>query len=173
MAAACDDDLMKLGSGDGDILELLIEGYQFPEAQNPQMRFSWHMISGRATTASGSWPFRWQALTCDESVHLGTWLQEVADRSNPNGPRFESRPHAISFTEPNLRFEAATSSPSGSTIITAQLDLEFRAPNNRNRRSPGEPNTLQLHVTQEQISAAATEWAANLAQYPDELATDH
>lgn len=163
---------MKLGSGDGDILELTIEGYQFPDAQNLQQRLSWHIVSGRATNSSESWAFCWQALTCDESVRLGSWLQEVADRSNPNGRRFESRPHAICFTEPNLRFEAVTSFQSGSTVIPAQLDLEFRAPSNRICRSPGEPNTLQLDVTQEQISAAATEWAANVAQYPDGLATE-
>ena len=60
---------------------------------------------------------------------------------------------------------------SGYPVITAQLDLEFRAPNNRTRRGPGEPNTLQLNVSPEQIAAAATEWVANVAQYPDGLAT--
>lgn len=163
---------MRLGSGDGDILELIIEGYQFPDAQSPQKRFSWHMISGRATSSSESWTFRWQALACDESVQLGSWLLKVADRSAPNGREFESRAHAICFTEPNLQFEAVTSVPSGSAVITVRLDLEFRAPNNRIRKMSGGPNVLKLHVTQEQMSAAACEWAANLAQYPDGLSNE-
>lgn len=162
---------MKLGSGDGDFLELSIDGYQFPDAQNLQQRFSWHMVSGRATNSTESWAFRWQALTCDESVRLGLWLQEVADRLQRNDRRAGQDPWAIWFTEPNLRFEADAVSFSGFTVITAQLDLEFRAPNNHTRRGPGEPNTLQLHVSPGQISAAATEWAANVAQYPDGLAT--
>ena len=162
---------MKLGSADGDVLELSIDGYQFPDAQNLHQRFSWHMVSGRATNSTESWTFRWQALTCDESVRLGLWLREVADRWQLNDRRAEQGPLAIWFTEPNLRFEAHTGSLSSFMVITAQLDLEFRAPNNHSRRSPGEPNTLQLNVSAAQISAAATEWAANVAQYPDGLAT--
>lgn len=162
---------MKLGSADGDVLELSIDGYQFPDAQNLEHRFSWHMVSGRATSSTESWAFRWQALTCDESVRLGLWLREVADRLQLYDRRAEQGPLAIWFTEPNLRFEADSDYPTGFTVITAQLDLEFRAPNNRTRRSPGEPNTLQLNVSLGQISAAATEWAANVRQYPDGLAT--
>ena len=60
---------MTLGSADGDVLELSIDGYQFPDAQNPEWRFS-----GWATSSTESWAFRWQALTCDESVRLGLWL---------------------------------------------------------------------------------------------------
>ena len=65
---------MRLGAEGGDVLDLSIVGYQFPDADDPQLRYSWHMIQGRADTPSEAWDFRWQALTCDESPHLGAWL---------------------------------------------------------------------------------------------------
>jgi hypothetical protein len=58
--------VLRLGSPDGDVLELSIERYQYPDAENPAKRLSWHMLRGRATTSTESWDFRWQALTCNE-----------------------------------------------------------------------------------------------------------
>ena len=168
--ASCDDGLMKLGSADGDALELSIDGYEYPDAHDPQERFSWHMIRGHATNSTESWAFRFPALTCDESVRLGSWLQNVADRSasDVHGPGV---PASISFTEPNLRLGVDPRSQTGITVIIAQLDLEFRAPSNRISIGPGQPNTLQLSASADQISSAAMEWSANVAQYPDGLAT--
>ena len=70
---------MRLGSDDGDVLDLSIVGYRFPDAEDPQKRYSWHMIQGRPHTTAQTWDFRWQALRCDESSRLVAWLRAVAD----------------------------------------------------------------------------------------------
>lgn len=54
---------MRLGPAPGETLDLSVVGYQFPEAEDPRQRYSWHMIWGRASTRLKSWEFRWQALT--------------------------------------------------------------------------------------------------------------
>ncbi len=50
---------MRLGTNGDDVLDLSIVGYQFPDADDPQKRYSWHTIQGRAGTASEAWDFRW------------------------------------------------------------------------------------------------------------------
>ena len=65
---------MKLGSSPADTLEPAVRGYQFPQAEDPRLRYSWHIICGRARTGTTTWEFSWQALACDESTHLLDWL---------------------------------------------------------------------------------------------------
>ncbi|HEY7596438.1 MAG TPA: hypothetical protein VH969_25050 [Actinophytocola sp.] len=160
---------MRLGSDGEDLLELSIVGYQFPEAENPQQRYSWHMVQGRAQTADESWGFCWQALTCDESTRLVRWLGEIADATARGGTPPATGPCRASFTEPNLAFELA-SYQDGYALIRAELDLEFRSPANRPDHRAGRPNVLTLRASAEQISAAVADWEADVSRYPDRLA---
>jgi len=121
---------MWLGAEGGDVLDLSIVGYQFPDADDPQLRYSWHMIQGRAGTASEAWDLRWQALTCDESPRLAAWLREVAEASVLGRATPAEGPGPTCFTEPNLAFEVE-SYCRGAVVIRAELDLEFRAPSNK------------------------------------------
>jgi len=124
---------MRLGVNGDDVLDLSIVGYQFPDADDPQLRYSWHMIGGRAVTASEEWDFRWQALSCDESPHLAAWLREVAEASALGRATPREGPGRTCFTEPNLAFEVEFYNH-GAVVIRTELDLEFRSPANQANR---------------------------------------
>ncbi len=121
---------MRLGAEGGHVLDLSVVGYQFPDADDARLRYSWHMIQGRAGTGSETWDFRWQALTCDESRYLAAWLREVADASAFGRATPVKGPGPTCFTEPDLAFEVE-SYLHGAVFIRAELDLEFRAPSNK------------------------------------------
>jgi len=158
------------GAEGGDVLDLSIVGYQFPDADDPQKRYSWHMIQGRADTSSEAWDFRWQALTCDEPPYLATWLREVAGASALGRATPAEGPGRTCFTEPNLAFEVE-SYLRGAVVIRAELDLEFRAPSNKLNHSLGHPSVLHISTSTAQLFAAAADWESDFLRYPDGLAT--
>lgn len=129
------------------------------------MRFSWHMIEGRARTAHDSWDFRWQALTCDEPAHLITWLRSVACASAAAG---EAWPRRAEFTEPNLALEVIECGESRAAL-RVELDLEFRAPGQRGPRGVGHPSVLEITSTPAQLIAAADDLRSDLLRFPDGL----
>jgi hypothetical protein len=156
---------VRLVSAGGDALELAVVGYQFPDAEDPRRRYSWHVLDGRADTVSEYWEFRWQALTCDESPRLGGWVRRIAEAaagSRPD-PTDERR---IEFTEPNLAMEVLDLGP-GSVRLRVELDLEFRAPSNKTDVRAGRPNVLLLDLSDEQVGTAAEAWLVDVARYPD------
>lgn len=158
---------MILSGSDGSTFEMSIDGYQFPDAQDPQWRFSWYMISGRAATAEEQWAFRWQALTCDEAPTISTWLRLAAQW----GDAFvDLPPRPLSFTEPNLRFTTvARRAPL--VAIDVALAHEFLPPNRPpERRFSRDPALVRLEVTGESLRQAADELDADIERYPDGLA---
>lgn len=106
-----------------DRLTIGVTGYQFPDAPDPRMRCSWHMVAGEAQCQQGSWQFRWQALTCDESPRVSVWLVAVAESVRHR----HVMPAPLEFTEPNLAFSAYAAGP-GSARIVVGFDLEFQPP---------------------------------------------
>ena len=161
--------IVKLASDDGvDALEIVISGYQFPDAEDPRKRYSWHMITGRAANTGESWTFRYPALTCDESPRVSTWLRHVARWHQDSGT--EVRPAKLTFTEPNLTLDIV-GRPARSVAFDVELDLEFRSPRNSTQREAGAtPNLLHLTMTSEALLTAAVDWEQDLARYPDLLA---
>lgn len=159
---------MHLGLRGGDLLELSITGYQFPDAADVGLRYSWHMIGGTATTATETWTFHWQALTCDESERVAAWLLSAADAAQPAAPgRRPSLPAALSFTEPNLLFDLEHVDGLDAVRLRVELDLEFRAPSSRRVRGVGDPSLLHLATSAAQLRAAAAAWSVDVARFPD------
>jgi hypothetical protein len=157
---------MRLGSPPGDVLDLSIVGYQFPEAADPGQRYSWHMIAGRASTPLQTWELRWSALTCDESVRLTGWLVQVAEAA----ARTTSDPEPAlitqaSFTEPDLAF-AVLAVHDGQVTMRVELDLELHAEINPRRMHPGGPSVLLLEVPADQLRQAASDWAGDVTRFP-------
>jgi hypothetical protein len=115
---------MRLSAPGGDMVSLHASGYQFPQADDPHQRYSWHLIAGEAARPQGQWRFQYPALTCDESpARVGVAA---------GGGRLGRRPHArcvappkpLTFLEPNLRFRVAGGSPAG-PVVAVDLDAEF------------------------------------------------
>ena len=146
---------MLLTGATGDSLSLSVSGYQFPDAEDLRKRYSWHMLSGEARSAEGSWDFEWQALTCDESPRVSAWLRAAASQEGPA---------PLSFLEPNLRFRLAGDAVG--LVLEVDLNLEFLPPWNRHRYA-GEPTTLQIAVDSEGLRAAADAWDEERAPFPD------
>jgi hypothetical protein len=143
-------------------LTIQVAGYQFPDAPDPALRFSWHMISGHARCDQGSWQFHWQALTCDESPRISAWLRDVAESQGQSG----TAPPPLYFAEPNLGFRATTAD-SGRLGIQVSFDLEFRPPWHRHGRAAGDPFNLTFTMDEGQLRRAAAEWDAERAPFPD------
>lgn len=157
---------MKLASGnEADTLEIAILGYQFPDADDPRQRYSWHMITGQATSTDETWTFQYPALTCDESPRLTAWLRQVAQWLDNPGKAM-ARPGKLTFTEPNLALDLV-GQPLDRVVIDVELDLEFRSPRNRTRREAGTPNLLHLTLTREALLSAASDWEQDVEHYPD------
>jgi len=134
---------MRLKGEDGNELTLTIAGYQFPEAEDPGKRFSWHMIEGEAVAGGRTWSFRYPALTCDEPARLSAWLR-LAGGSAEQAKAADQALEPLEFTEPNLSFEVVERSPSGATIRVG-LDVEFRPPWDQSKDA-GDPFSLSLRT---------------------------
>jgi hypothetical protein len=153
---------MLLKDADGpNRLMIRVTGYQFPDAPDPRRRFSWHMVGGEAHCQQGSWRFRWQALSCDESPQVSAWLTQVAG----SAAQRRSTPGPLLFLEPNLMFRAFPLD-AGLTRIMVGFDLEFQPPWHRRQRA-GDPFALSFTVSEEQLRQAAGQWDAERAPFPD------
>jgi hypothetical protein len=154
---------MLLQDADGpDRLTIGVTGYQFPDALDLHERCSWHMVGGEAQCQKGSWQFRWQALTCDESPRVSVWLVEVAESVRQR----HVLPAPLEFVEPNLAFSAFPAGP-GRARIVVSFDLELQPPWHR-RRGSGDPFALSLTMGESQLRLAAGQWDAERAPYPDD-----
>jgi hypothetical protein len=154
---------MRLGDGDTAVT-LHVVGYQFPDAEDPRKRYSWHDIAGCARDRTGAWGFRGPWLACGETPRVSEWLRQAAawlDEASATGPE----PPAIRFTDPNLQFAVA---PSAETpTLCVGLDLEFRPPWARDRREAGRPYNLSVPINAEHLRQAADDWDLDLDLYPD------
>lgn len=153
---------MLLGRSPSDSLSIRVTGYQFPEAEDPRKRFSWHMVEGEARCSQGAWSFRMAALTCDESPLVSAWLRETAAAHES---RASGHPAPLSLTEPNLSFRVGRVMDD-SIVIDVNLDVEFQPPWHRLGYA-GDPFTLSLVTDVEQLRAAADEWDREQGPFPD------
>jgi hypothetical protein len=159
---------MRLTDPGGDTVSLCVSGYQFPQADDPRQRFSWHVIAGEAACSRGRWRFQYPALTCEESPRVSAWLRAVADwfDASTRGT-VVPRPKPLTFLEANLAFRVAGHTPDG-PVVAVGLDLEFHPL--PQRRKAGDPFTLTIVASAGALRQAATEWDKELAPFPDGLA---
>jgi hypothetical protein len=156
---------VKISSTNGNALEVSVVGYQFPNADDPAQRYSWHMVAGTATQGDVSWRFRWQALGCNESSRVGPWLRSVATAVTGATEEVAGHPPRLAFTEPNLAF-AVVGARQGSVLLRIEFDLEFHR--DRAHWWAGDPYLLDLDVTGAQLVEAADRWDEEIALYPDQ-----
>lgn len=159
---------MRIESHDGQFVEVKVVGYQFPAAEDPRQRFSWHMVEGRANDNREEWSFSGPWLTCDESFMIGPWLERAASFASVYDPlNTEQRadpPVALSFTEPNIAFDLAPRQVG--VRLRVSFDLEFLPPGQATRLA-GYPVTVDLDVDCDRLSDAARTWNDEVAAFPD------
>lgn len=154
---------MLLRDAMGHGVEVRVTGYQFPDADNARQRYSWHMVEGHGWAGEGDWAFRFAALTCDETPLVGRWLRDAA------APRV---PEPLRFTEPTIGF-AVVDRDASTVTLAVELDIEFLPPWRRPERGPvhaGDPFVITLRLSPNALLAAADEWDAEAAPFPDRLA---
>lgn len=165
---------MRLDSSSGpESLTVAVVGYQFPDAEDPQQRYSWHDVVGEAKCRQGSWDFAFAALTCDESPLVSTWLTTVADWFDVRDRDMaedSQPPSPLSFTEPNLAFKVSGASDDG-LVINVTLNCEFKPPwyQPGPGRTAGNPFTMSVATTPASLRKAAAEWDEEIGSFPDGL----
>jgi hypothetical protein len=131
---------MRLTDVAGQVIELEVVGYEFPDDASKQAARerarqggiigtvvgrdrnddNWLVIRGHVETARGAWDFLAPCLETWEARELCDWLQVVSS-GQPRG--------AINFLEPNIAFESATPEPDrGRVRVVANFALESRPP---------------------------------------------
>jgi hypothetical protein len=165
--------MVHLFDASGNDFELHIVGYQFPDAEDPQKRFSWNMVEGSATSEEEHWNFRWQALACHEPPRLVRWLLDVAEWLDRPSDTASAPPDQIVFTEPNLALSVLERLSEAARIGIA-LDLEFKPPAARQGRvGAGNPAWVRINVDSERLRRGAEALAADISRFPDGLASSH
>jgi hypothetical protein len=153
---------MRISSTNGRAVEIRVVGYQFPDATDLARKYSWHMVQGLATVEDASWHFRWQALTCDESLRVGPWLRALA-AATTEADMHIGVPARLEFTEPNLAFAGLDLRPN-QLVLRVELDVEFHR--DRAHWKAGQPYLLDLDVSGAQLIDAAQQWDEEIAAYP-------
>jgi hypothetical protein len=167
---------MKLTDRAGQVLQLEIVGYQFPDAaskelarkqatalrlrtSNEPFRWdeNWLIVKGRVDTSRGSWSFREPCLVTWEARSLASWLQRVASGETPG---------ALGFTEPNLAFGLAPIQPVGDLRrVIVSFALEARPP--WSSAETFEESPVAFDFVGAEIARAAADLTEQLATYPE------
>ena len=159
---------MKLQARDGaNFLELEVYDYQFPDAEDPQLRYSWHRVRGRARYDHEEWEFAFPALTCDETPRVSAWLRAAADSAEADPRHTSPTPAPLRFTEPNFAF-TVTSAANGLAHLQVTLSQEFR--NAPWATPPYAETVLAFALSPQDLRAAAGDWDTASAPFPDGLA---
>lgn len=146
-------------------LELVVTGYQFPDAAEPAKRYSWHQVRGAAVSGGQRWSFAYPAFTCDETPRVSAWLRAVAWHAEQHRGADLTSPPRLEFTEPNIALEVIPARDG--LVVRVLLSQEFRAPWLPN---PWEESALDLTVTAHDLQRAASAWDHETATFPDGLA---
>ena len=167
---------MRLTDIAGQVIELEVAGYQFPDdastrAARERARRAgitgtvvgrdkhddnWLMIRGRVETPKGAWDFLDPSLETWEARELARWFQ-AASSGLPCGP--------INFTEPNIAFKSATPEPDpGRMRLVANFALESRPP--WTERDDFD-ELIEFVFTKEELRAGANSFAENLDRFPE------
>ena len=167
---------MRLVDAAGQVLELEIVGYQFPDSESIAKsrakavagglsadRISydtdanWLLVRGEIETKRGSWKFRDPCLETREARSLCAWLQRAAT-GEPSGD--------LDFTEPNIAFEAPSAPTSGVSVrVTVKFALEARPP--WSPRDDFEQSPVEFEFRPADLVQAAADLSAELAKYPE------
>lgn len=159
---SCETRPVHLGRPGENEVDLCVVGYQFPDVEDPRLRFSWNMVSGSVQTPNLSWNFTWQALTCDEPPKIVRWLLEAAD--SLDDPLLAPPPR-LSFTEPNLALEVVGREGSDLRVVV-ELDAEFKPPDAQSRYA-GDPLPIEVRASSSELRRAASDLDQDIAKFPD------
>ena len=147
---------MRLESADGQVFELRIVGYQFPEERTDPYDSNWLLMRVSAVAPRGSWSFLDPCLLTDEVAGLADWFEEIAS-GRPTG-------NLIEFIEPNLVFSLIGEDPGRRLYV--HFDLASGPPWARLSAANGGDSTLRFLLTEIDLREAAISLRSQLAVHP-------
>ncbi|MBI3351265.1 MAG: hypothetical protein HY036_01660 [Nitrospirae bacterium] len=147
---------MKLIGTDGQMFELRIVGYQYPDLETEEFDSNWLQIEGKVTHPKDSWTFTDPCLLTYEVAELAKWLESLAEN------RALSR--TLRFIEPNLSFEFREN-PFPRTL-RIYLDLEARPRWARGEKANAEDIWVEFPVSDDVLRQAADSLRRQLEKYP-------
>jgi hypothetical protein len=166
---------MRLVGSEGQVLQLALDGYQFPgEAQRADTANraakagliaikrgdphddNWLFVRGRVETTNGSWEFRDPCLLTWEARELADWLRRASHRQVCRN---------LGFLEPNLAFDLAEPAAGEWIRLVVSFGWEARPP--WVTRDVYEHTPVDFKFLGSDLAAAALELDANLAEYPE------
>jgi hypothetical protein len=168
---------MRLIDAVGQILEIEIVGYQFPDeasriatrerarqagmsgALAPRNRHdnNWLFIRGRLETLRGTWDFLEPCLETGEARELAGWLRAAASSDSLG---------TLGFTEPVIEFESATPDKNQADVkVVVNFALEGRPPWSTAERFDQAP--VEFVFSRGALAHAAEELERELLIYPE------
>lgn len=166
---------MRLRGDDGQLVELSVVGYQFPDLEqfahsanwDPDSDANWLVIRGAVHQRRRSWSFEDPCLLTDEAAELGGWLRGVAGGTIGPARRLGTRPGSLDFLEPNLAVKFAPGRREGGLTLVWYFAAEAAPPGTADSVRYGTGHTVRLEVSALELRQAADEWDEGLRQFPD------
>jgi len=152
-----------------DLVELVPVSYQFETLPDDNWDANWLMIQGSVRLHGERWNFVDPALLVWEALELGEWLRQVSDDEvevavpDDDGELYPQ----VSFLEPNLGVAVVARTPAAVTMRfffsheSVRPDLIPAVVKSRTDTS------VDLTVGRSSIANAATDWLAELQQFPE------
>jgi hypothetical protein len=148
---------MELSGPDGDKLELMLVGYQFPCSSKDEWDANWLIIRTRATIAGREWSSDDPAMLTGEVEELANWIKSL-------GNNREVEP-LLDFVEPNLSFRLQDRSLER-VRLQVLLELESRPPWKDWSPPRGAPEGPVLDCSAEDMLAWSTNLKDQLQKFP-------
>jgi hypothetical protein len=122
---------------------------------------NWLVVEGAVVQRRNTWTFAEPCLRTTEAIRLADWLTRVAQHDEP--PATGGAP-SLTFTEPNIAFTLA-SYAGDSAVVRVHLSLESAPPWEQDADLLS--FFLEMTVTSDQLRAAAGQWTAESAAFPE------
>lgn len=149
---------MRLTNGNGDFLELSIDGYQFPINVHDKHDANWLMIRGSASLDGRHWTFRDPMYLTWEVAELISWLEKIERR--------EVIREWCAGLEPNLEWQHTDGSK-----IRIHFQLEARPPWSQSDTTSDPSVTIDFPSEAGQLRPFIEKLKAELARIPNEQPT--
>lgn len=147
---------MKLNGSDGQMFELRIVGYQYPEMETEEYDSNWLQIEGKVTHPKGSWAFTEPCLLTYELAELANWMDSLTEKRLSAG--------ILRFIEPNLSFEFREAH--FPRTLRIYFDLEVRPRWARGESTGMEDIWVEFPVFDDVLHQAAYSLRCQLEKYP-------
>jgi hypothetical protein len=157
---------VRITGDDGVTVELEPLRWQFP-ADSGEPDDEWLVVGGRIDAGGESWSFTDPCLLMTDARNLADWLLAASQGRIDLAPRGEDgqpEPDLV-FLEPALGFAVVAYQEQG-LLVRVYFTAEAAPPWLRADDPHGARSVVDLHLSGDQLAAAAREWAGQVSALP-------